>query len=180
MSRWEVFKQDAPGKPHQAVGSVHAADPEHALVIAAHVFARRPAAHSLWVAPEDAVYSRTAQELAAPATDANSAVTVPPEAAAAGEDAFEVFRKPSHKRSMTFVDHVGTFRAATPAQALARAREAVAGDGEALAWWVVPATALTASAPEDAPSWFEPAKDKTYKQQSQYASGPTAPTKRGS
>lgn len=25
--RWEVFKQDTPHKPHQAVGSVHAATP---------------------------------------------------------------------------------------------------------------------------------------------------------
>src|SRR5690606_10476173 len=63
--RWEVFKQDAPNRPHQAVGSVHATDPEHALVTARNVFARRPAAVSMWVAPADAIFSRTLEQLEA-------------------------------------------------------------------------------------------------------------------
>ena len=41
--RWEVFKQDTPKKPHQAVGTVHATDPEHALLTARNVFARASA-----------------------------------------------------------------------------------------------------------------------------------------
>jgi len=184
VSRWEVFKQDAAGKPHQAVGSVHAADARNALITAAHVFARRPAAHSLWVAPAAAVYSRTAQELAA-RSPAGDEPAVEAAAVAASDEGtppqtFHVFRKSSHRRSMTFVDHVGSFEAPTPATALAQAIAAAAADAEALAWWVVPAAAITASAPADAPAWFEPAHDKTYKQQSAYGSGPTVPPKRSS
>jgi len=159
--RWEVFKKDAPGKPHQAVGSVHGADPEHALLNARHVFGRRPAAVSVWVVPADRVLARTAEELAAEG---------PPRAA--GGDAgqarrFHVFRKSSHRRSMTFVDHVGDVDAVSHEAALAAA---IAADGPepALAWWVVAADDVTRSDPEDAPSWFEPARDKTYKQQSAY------------
>lgn len=178
MSRWEVFKQDTAQKPHQAVGSVHAADAQHALVTAAHVFARRPQAHSLWVVRADEIYSRTAQELVGggptPATTEAGATQqgcTPPLA-------FHVFRKSSHRRSMTFVDHVGTFEAAMPAAALQLAVTATAGEGEALAWWVVPTTAVTASSPEDTASWFDPAHDKTYKQQSAYGTLPSTATRR--
>ncbi|HET8984737.1 MAG TPA: phenylacetic acid degradation protein [Trueperaceae bacterium] len=184
MTRWEVFKQDAAGKPHQAVGSVHAADARHALVTAAHVFARRPSAHSLWVVPVDAIYSRTAQELAAAATLSAASLLDAAHGAdnteGASERMFHVFRKASHRRSMTFVDHVVTLEAVSPAAALARAVAEVPGAAESLAWWVVPVAAVTASAAADAPSWFEPAKDKTYKQQALYGTGPTVPAKRGS
>ena len=61
--RWEVFKQDTLSKPYQAVGSVHAADPEHALLNARNVFVRRPQAVSLWVAPADTIFSMTEEEL---------------------------------------------------------------------------------------------------------------------
>ncbi|MCX7601844.1 MAG: phenylacetic acid degradation protein, partial [Meiothermus sp.] len=62
--RWEVFKQDTPSKPHQAVGSVHAADPQHALLTARNIFARRPQAVSMWVARADDIFSWTKEEIA--------------------------------------------------------------------------------------------------------------------
>jgi ring-1,2-phenylacetyl-CoA epoxidase subunit PaaB len=182
VTRWEVFKQDAAGKPHQAVGSVHAADAEHALVTAAHVFARRPSAVSLWVVPADAIYSRTAQELASrEAADAGPAAPVAHGSnhdAGTHQQAFHVFRKASHRRSMTFVDHVGTLDASSPAAALARAVTHTPDAAGALAWWVVPVAAVTASAAADAPAWFEPAKDKTYKQQALYGATPAVPSDR--
>lgn len=186
MTRWEVFKQDAEDKPHQAVGSVHAADARHALVTAAHVFARRPSAYSLWVARAADIYSRTAEQLAEerePTLAAEPAPATGAAGVAASEDAplasFHVFLKSSHRRSMTFVEHVATVEAATPAAALALASAATAEGSQALAWWVVRTSAITASAPSDAASWFEPAKDKTYKQQSQYGIAPTRTSRRG-
>lgn len=174
--RWEVFKQDAPGRPHQAVGSVHAADPDHALVTARNVFARRPAAVSMWVARSDAVFSRTREQLeaeaAAPATpdaprsaradELRSSRADPPAART-----YLVFRKSSHRRSMTFGDHVGEVSAASPEEAL-RAAVATFDDAPALAWWLVAADAVRRSAPEDVDTWFGTASDKTYKQQSAY------------
>jgi len=157
--RWEVFKQDAEGKPHQAVGSVHAADAEHALLMARSVHARRPAAVSLWVAPADAVHAVTAEQLA---TDPET-----PAPFGAGARRFLVFRKTSHRRSMTFVEHVGAVTAAGPEGAVAAARETYP-EPPALAWWVVPADRVTASPEAEVAAWFEPAGTKTYKQQSEY------------
>lgn len=157
--RWEVFKQDAPGRVHQAVGSVHAADPQHALYTARSVFARRPAAVSLWVVPASEIAAVTLEELA-------QGVTLPGEA---GErQPYRVFGKKSHKRSMTFVDELGTLEAESAQAALTQAQATYGA--ELLVWWIIPAAAFVGSV-EDAEtieSWFAPAQDKTYKQQSAY------------
>ena len=166
--RWEVFKQDTPSKPHQAVGSVHAADPEHALLTARNVFVRRPQAVSLWVARAEDVYAWTKEELAErlPRQVEDGGTSSP----LSSTNKYLVFRKTSHKRSMTFVDHVGEVEARTPEEALEQAR-ALFTDSEALTWWIVPAHKVYHSDPsqETVESWFAPAKDKTYKQQQYYA-----------
>ena len=157
--RWEIFKQDNAGKVHQAVGSVHATDPEHALFTARSVFARRPAAVSLWAVREQDILSITLEEL-------ENGQTLPDQRGEA--QPYRIFGKKTHKRSMTFVDELGTLEAVSPQAALDTAK-AEYGD-ELLAWWIIPASAFVGS-PEDAEtveSWFAPAKDKTYKQQSAY------------
>ena len=156
--RWEVFKQDTPKKPHQAVGSVHASDSEHALLTARNVFARRPSVVSLWVVPASAVVSATAEEL----SDVESIETVD-----APVQTYLVFQKTGHRRSMTFVDHVGELEASTPEDALRKAKK-LFGNDKVVAWWLVPESALTRSDDVDVESWFAPAKTKTYKQQSAY------------
>lgn len=169
--RYEVFKQDTPDKPHQAVGSVHAPDPEMALLNARDVFVRRPRCHSLWVAPAAQILSRTAQELAAdPDWDQSPAPVDQP------WQTYLVFRKTSQRRAMTFVEHVGDVQAATPLQAL---RQAVTlfTDEPAFVWWIVPATAIHHSDDSDAASLFAPALDKTYRHQSAY--GLVGPQRRG-
>ncbi|GAA5501440.1 hypothetical protein Dxin01_01172 [Deinococcus xinjiangensis] len=155
--RWEVFKKDNDKRPYQAVGSVHAGDPQHALLTARNIFVRRPAAVSLWVVREDDILSATPEELAA-----NPAKT-----GAGGAGTYHVGLKASHKRSMTFVDLVGTVEAKDAADALAQAR---AQHPDALAWLVMPDSAITRSDDTDdtVESWFEPAKEKTYKQQQYY------------
>ncbi len=165
--RWEVFKQDAAGKPHQAVGSVHAADAEHALLMARSVYARRPAAISMWVAPADAVFAVTAEAL--------EATTPWPVEDDGPSRRFLVFRKTSHRRAMTFVDHVGEVQAPGPRAAVAAAVRAFP-EPPALTWWVVAADDVAASPDDEAAAWFDPARDKTYKQQSAY--GLLAPGKR--
>lgn len=166
--RWEVFKQDAAGKPHQAVGSVHAADAEHALLMARSVYARRPAAISMWVAPADDVFAVTAEELEAAAPW--------PVEEEGPTRRFLVFRKTSHRRAMTFVDHVGEVQAPGPRAAVAAAVRDFP-EPPALTWWVVPADDVVASPEDEAAAWFDPARDKTYKQQSAY--GLLAPGQQG-
>ncbi|GGR29301.1 phenylacetic acid degradation protein [Deinococcus ruber] len=157
LPRWEVFKQDGPNKVHQAVGSVHAGDGQHALFTARSVFARRPAAVSLWVARADHIVALTRQEL-----EAGKGL---PE----GESGtFHVFGKKTNRRSMTLGDHLGTLDASSPQAALEAARTQFGED--LLVWWLVPDSALVRSTDnaETVESWFAPAKDKTYKQQSSY------------
>lgn len=157
--RWEVFKQDSAQKPHQAVGSVHAADPEHALLTARNVFARRPNAVSMWVVPAARVFAVTAEEL----EQTPSVLTNEPE----GAKTYLVFHKTGHRRSMTFVNHVGKVVAANPQQALEKALGAYAED-DVVSWWIVPKKDVVRSDVGDVESWFAPAKTKTYKQQSAY------------
>ncbi|WP_019008424.1 hypothetical protein [Deinococcus aquatilis] len=157
LPRWEVFKQDGPGKVHQAVGSVHAGDGQHALFTARSVFARRPAAVSLWVARADHIFALTKQEL-----DAGKGLSE------GNGGTFYIFGKKTNRRSMTLGDHLGTLEASNPQAALEAARTQYGDD--LLVWWLVPDSALVRStdSAETVESWFAPAKDKTYKQQSSY------------
>jgi len=52
---YEVFHQQARGEPHIHVGSVHATDPEMALLLAKEQYARRQACVNLWVVPAEAI-----------------------------------------------------------------------------------------------------------------------------
>lgn len=158
--RWEVFKQDTPKKPHQAVGSVHATDAEHALFNAQAVFARRPAAVSMWVAPESAIFEITAEELENFDRSKDKISGKEPET-------YLVFAKLTHRQSLSYLDHLGEVEARSPTETLEKAL-ATFTDKPVLAWWLVPEEAVAKSRAQDAESWFEPAKDKTYKQQSQY------------
>lgn len=52
---WEVFCQLKQGAPHEHVGSVHAADPEQALLNARDLYARRDNVLSMWVVPANEI-----------------------------------------------------------------------------------------------------------------------------
>lgn len=165
--RWEVFKQDNARKVHQAVGSVHAADPEHALLTARHVFVRRPSAVSLWVAPADAIFSVTTEQLEQLESHPQLLAEHSPHAL----QPYTVFGKREQRSSMTYVDYFGEVEATSAAEALQQAIERF-GQAEASAeifvWWLIPNAVLYQSRDEDSDAWFEPAASKTYKQQSQY------------
>ena len=52
---YEVFGQERHGEPHVHVGSLLAADPDMALILARENFLRRQEYVSLWVAPRNAI-----------------------------------------------------------------------------------------------------------------------------
>ncbi len=62
-NRYQVFVQESEGKPHLDYGSVHAPDPELALLNARDVFARRPDCVSMWIVPAEAIHVLTAENL---------------------------------------------------------------------------------------------------------------------
>ena len=89
--RFEVFLVESDGKPAEHVGSVHAPDPEMALLNARDVFVRRPFCRELWVVPSDRVLFRSGEELKKdePAADAGSLQ--------ASDGRYLVFAKPNHR-----------------------------------------------------------------------------------
>lgn len=155
--RYEVFEQARPGEPHRNAGAVHAVDAEMALQNARDVFVRRPETHSLWVAPADQIFSRTAEELAA--EQARPGVE---ELAAQPPENFLIFQKRTQRQGETFVTYVGEVQAPTPAAALAAAERTLAGE-TIYVWWVIPARSITRSDPADAEPLFAPARDKPFR-----------------
>jgi ring-1,2-phenylacetyl-CoA epoxidase subunit PaaB len=156
--RYEVFVQEKEGRPYQNVGSVHAPDAEMALLNGRDVYARRPLCHSLWVVPAHAIFTQTAEELAA--ADLPSA----PTPNHPHPITYLVCQKQSQRAAMTYVTHTGQVQAASPADAL---RQAIAAYDDptrpTFVWWLFPATAVCATTPDDIPSHFAPALDKAYK-----------------
>lgn len=155
--RYEVIKQDTEKSVPQMVGSVHATDPEHALLVARHVFVRRPSAYALFVAPAEAFFHVTQEALKDP-----KALEGP----LGEEEAYWVFAKKSHRRSMVYGDLVGRFLAKGPQGAVLEALLQTPG----VAFWAVPERVVVGTEPtqEVIESWFAPAKDKTYRLQSYY------------
>lgn len=159
--KYEVFEQERADLPHRNAGSVHAPDGEMALENARDVFVRRPNCLSLWVMPERAVFAKTIEEL----QDNAWRVTIPQGDASA--EPYLVFQKQGQTARETYVIHVGEVTASSPQQALARARETFS-DKNVFVWWVVPARAVIRSESGDAPSMFDPAHAKRYRNHLSY------------
>ena len=162
--RFEVFLQERPDRSHRSVGSVHAPDGEIALQNARDVFARRPHAHSLWVAPVHAILARTQQELED--DDSVWAERAPQEKGM--EERYHVFQKQSQRRSMLYVEHTGDVMAASPEEALRMAIRQYGAGTSTYVWWICPEREMTCSTQEDVPSMFAPAEQKTYRRPQEY------------
>ena len=162
--RYEVFKQDNPKKPHEAVGSVHAPDAEMALLNARDVFVRRPFAVSLWVVKADNIFTMTREELAT-----NPDFWLALWKVDGTPTTFHLFTKTSQRRSMTYVRHAGQIEAVTPELALRDAIESGSFEADKVwVWWVVADEFVHRSGEDDIDSLFAPAVDKTYRQQTHY------------
>jgi ring-1,2-phenylacetyl-CoA epoxidase subunit PaaB len=164
--RYEVFKQERPGEPHESVGTVHAVDAEMALQNGRDIFTRRPKCHSLWVARADTITSKTAEELVAEEVTAGETwqADIDPQAAV---ETYLVFQKQTERRGMTFTTYVGEVEASSPAHALQQAMAHFPAE-QVFVWWVCPATAVTRSEEADALPLFAYAKDKLYRLPNQY------------
>jgi ring-1,2-phenylacetyl-CoA epoxidase subunit PaaB len=162
LPRFQVFLQEKEGQPHQDVGSVHAPDTEMALYNARDVFVRRPECTSLWVVPAEAIFSRTAEELAREASEKKvaSAHGIGMPAPSAEPETYSVFSKVKPAGTQTLVGEVQAF---SPPEALRQGIARFSGDTVPFAWWVFPARRITRSQPEDIESMFSPALDKPFR-----------------
>jgi ring-1,2-phenylacetyl-CoA epoxidase subunit PaaB len=154
--RYEVFLQESPDQPHRYAGSVHAPDPEMALLNGRDVFVRRPACCSLWVAPASAMAGGSAEELARGGARSDD------EPGAA--DDFVVFAKVEPRGTLT---HIGQVRAASKGEAVQQAAYAC-GPQTPLVLWAVRAAQVTRSQPDESGPLFAPALDKPYRDQAFY------------
>ncbi len=151
--RFYVFKQDTFDSPHLNCGTVHATDPEMALLHARDVFVRRPECVSLWVVRAADISQVTRQGL--------EGLPAAPDQGA--EAPYDVFTKPARKGQHAWV---GQVTAASPGAALQRAVASFPDD--TWVWWVAPHSAITASSKAEDAVWFEAAKDKPFRHQSYY------------
>ncbi len=76
------------------------------------------------------------------------------------EPLWEVFVR--SRRGLNHV-HVGSLHAPDAEMALRNARDVYTRRQEGVSLWVVPATAITASSPEERDAFFDPAADKIYR-----------------
>ncbi len=195
-SQWhiyQVFEQERADLPHRNAGSVHAPDAEMAMENARDVFARRPNCTSMWVVPERAIFPKTVQELqTAPLARADSpsarvdlqstplaradspSARVDPSPARVDlqstpstPETYLVFQKQGQTARETFVAHVGDVSASSPHHALSLALEKFSGKN-VFVWWIVPERAIIKSESTDAPSMFDPAHTKKYRNHLSY------------
>ncbi|MDP9221679.1 MAG: 1,2-phenylacetyl-CoA epoxidase subunit B [Actinomycetota bacterium] len=73
---------------------------------------------------------------------------------------WEVFVRP--KRGLSHL-HAGSLHAPDAELALRNARDLYTRREEGVSIWVVPATEITASSPDERDSFFDPAADKVYR-----------------
>jgi ring-1,2-phenylacetyl-CoA epoxidase subunit PaaB len=156
--RYQVFEQNAEGRPHSDAGSVHAPDDETAMMTARDVFARRPEVKSLWVVRADRILSRTREELNEGASGKTD------EGAANGRALFHVFIKKDHRATHV---RAGEIEASTPEGALRRAVGTFAGE-RPLSLWIVAETDIDRSDPRENAWMFETARGKEYRDQGAY------------
>lgn len=159
--KYQVFEKERADLPHRNAGSVHAPDDEMAMENARDVFVRRPTCLSLWVVPDYMIYSKTMQELQENSARGSDAV------GSTDAETYLVFQKQGQTARETFVVHVGEVSAAFPEQAMGRAVETFSGKN-VFVWWVAPERAVIRSEAGDAPSMFDPAHSKVYRNHLSY------------
>lgn len=150
--RFQVFLQERDEDPFQDVGSVHAPDPELALLNARDVFVRRPECRALWVVPVEVIFSKTAEELAQEPIRAPAQQSEP--------ERYHLFCK--QKPAGTHI-YAGETTAGSPEEALLEGLKRYSGNRPPFVWWTFPDQAVLASDPADAPSFFDPALDKKFR-----------------
>ncbi|HSF81111.1 MAG TPA: hypothetical protein VLA49_07750 [Anaerolineales bacterium] len=156
--RFQVFVQEKHGSPFLDYGSVHAPDPEMALLNARDVFARRPECVAMWVVPAQGIFSKTAQELA----DWQS---MPSPHNVSTPEPYHVFAK---SKSVGTQTQIGQVEASSPEGALLLALDRFRKTTTAFAWWVFPAQLVLSSQVQDIPSLYAPAGEKTFRLSTDY------------
>jgi ring-1,2-phenylacetyl-CoA epoxidase subunit PaaB len=160
--RYQVFLQEKEGDPYQDVGSVHATDPELALLNARDVFVRRPECAGLWVVPAGDIFGRTEQQIQAEGNrgTGEQGVAAQDEAQSAQVERYYVACKAKAAGTMTVVSEL---QAGSPAGALKLALDQSSGGKRPFAWWVFPARSVFHNNPEDTESMFAPAWRKPFR-----------------
>lgn len=160
---FEVFVQPKEGKPFQHEGAVHAPDLELAYVLAKEAFTRRFTCTSLYVVDTRLVYI-------SPTTEGDTNVytlikDIP--ASQKTKTSFEIYHL--LKRGKQHV-HAGTVEAATPAEAMAIARQKFATDKVVYNIWAIRTSDIRFTSPEEKDLW-NTLPEKKFRDASDYKGG---------
>ncbi|HEY9048981.1 MAG TPA: phenylacetic acid degradation b [Ohtaekwangia sp.] len=160
---FEVFVQPKEGKPFQHEGAVHAPDLELAYVLAKEAFTRRFTCTSLYVVDTRQVYI-------SPTTEGDTNVytlikDIP--ASQKTKTSFEIYHL--LKRGKQHV-HAGTVEAATPAEAMAIARQKFATDKVVYNIWAIRTSDIRFTSPEEKDLW-NTLPEKKFRDASDYKGG---------
>lgn len=147
--RWEAFVRQGGSLNHVHSESVHAPDPETALLNARDAYLRRVEGVSLWVIP--------ASEITGWSSDGDTAGS---DIAPRPPALWEVFVR--HRRGLAHV-HAGSLPASGPYEAIAKARSVYLTRDTGVSVWVAPAASIHAADPDEASALFEPFADKDYR-----------------
>jgi ring-1,2-phenylacetyl-CoA epoxidase subunit PaaB len=154
--RYYVFEQPEEGEAFILAGSVHAPDPEMALLTARDTFARRPKRTAMWVVRDQSIFSRTREQLdAAPAAEAEPA---------GGTNRYQLFAKQSHKGVHV---HIGE-NAAPDAETAIRRFDREHGAGRTPVWWAIEDGEIHRSEAADREILFESSPGKPFRHENEY------------
>lgn len=157
---FEVFVQPKKDKPFQHEGIVHAPNLEMAYVLAKETFTRRFLCSSLCVVDTRNVH-------VSPMTEGNAdAYDTIPNAVEAGENGttFEIYHL--LKRGKQYV-HAGTISAATPEQAMSRAKKMFKPEKTVYNIWAIDAANIRFTAADEKDLWLT-LPDKKFRDASDY------------
>lgn len=153
--RYYVFEQPEDGAAFIFAGSVHAPDPEMALLIARDTFARRPRRTAMWVVRDTRIFSLTREQLDAEARG---------EAGEGEARLYQLFAKRSHKGVHT---HMGEASAADP-DAAVRDADRDQGERKMLVWWAVADADITRSPDADREILYGSTPGKSFRHENEY------------
>lgn len=151
--RFCVFKQNTPDDVPENCGTIHAPDPELALLNARDVFVRRPDCHSLWIIPMKEVLSLTSEQL-----ERHGMIEFMQQGPGP-IGSYVIFTKPDYRDRYAYA---GELPASDSYEAMRKALDRYPPDSH-VAWRVAPFESILTSDEEDTQSWFEPAHAKPFR-----------------
>lgn len=159
--RYYVFEKPLEDGEFIHAGSVHASDPEMAILNARDVFARRPQRVALWVVRAEDIYSKTKEEI--DRLDLSDVARLVGHEQPTGR-LHHVFQKKSQKGVMTWVGSVSGSGSEHAFQLAYQEHP----NPDAAVWWIIPDAALSRTEGDMEAELLRSSPGKPFRHESHY------------